>query len=70
MTSVTLPSRRKRSARAVIDGELVPLPARVELRIHPGGLKVFAPLALEEAVAENETGPAPAEEERGPDPVA
>lgn len=64
VTSVTLVfPRRKRTARAVIDGELVPLPAMVELRIHPGALKVFAPLALEEAV----TSPA---EERGSDFVS
>ncbi len=50
-TDVTLTFRhRKRTARAVIDGELIPLPARVDLKIHPGALKVFAPLALGEAV--------------------
>jgi diacylglycerol kinase family enzyme len=64
VTSVTLVfPRRKRTARAVIDGELVPLPAMVELRIHPGALKVFAPLALEEAVTS-------AAEERGSDFVS
>ncbi len=61
VTSVTLVfPKRKRSARAVIDGELVPLPPLVELRIHPGALKVFAPLALEEAVTPNGARAAPA----------
>lgn len=70
VTSVTLVfPRRKKTARAVIDGELVPLPASVELRIHPGALKVFAPLALAEAVSTNGSGPAP-EVERGPDVIA
>lgn len=35
--------RRKASASAVIDGELVPLEARVDLRIHAGALKVLVP---------------------------
>lgn len=43
--------RRKRTARAVIDGELVPLDLQVDLRTHPRALKVFAPLALGEAIA-------------------
>jgi diacylglycerol kinase family enzyme len=55
--------RRKTSARAVIDGELIPLAARVELRIHPGGLKVFAPAALAEA-------PRTSSEARGADVLA
>jgi diacylglycerol kinase family enzyme len=38
--------RLKKSAVAAIDGELVPLEARVELRLHPKGLKVFAPADL------------------------
>ncbi|HQZ11584.1 MAG TPA: diacylglycerol kinase family protein [Devosia sp.] len=64
VTSVTLMfPHRKRSAKAVIDGELVALPAKVELQVHPGALKVFAPLALEEAVTSSETGPAPATEQ-------
>jgi len=42
--------RRKRSARAVIDGELVPLEALVDLRIHPRALTVFAPHALADAL--------------------
>lgn len=51
VTEVTLRfPRRKKSARAVIDGELIPLEARVDLKIHPGALKVFAPEALAEAV--------------------
>jgi diacylglycerol kinase family enzyme len=44
--------RRKRSAQAVIDGELVPLEAEVDIIIHPGALKVVWPAALTaEAVA-------------------
>jgi diacylglycerol kinase family enzyme len=35
--------RRKASALAVIDGELIPLEKRVDLRIHAGGLKVVLP---------------------------
>lgn len=35
--------RRKASARAVIDGELVPLDREVDLRIHVGGLRVILP---------------------------
>lgn len=35
--------RRKSSARAVIDGELVPLPAEVRISIHPRGLRVIRP---------------------------
>jgi diacylglycerol kinase family enzyme len=37
--------RRSSSAMALIDGELTPLPPRVELRIHPGALRVVAPTA-------------------------
>lgn len=40
--------RRKSTALAVIDGELITLPARVDLRIHPGALKVLAPVAVDE----------------------
>lgn len=36
---------RKRNAHAVIDGELIPLAHVVELRIHPGGLKIVRPPA-------------------------
>lgn len=43
--------QRKSSALALIDGELAPLAARVELRIHPGALQVIAPLEQPEAVA-------------------
>jgi len=35
--------RRKASALAVIDGELIPLARQVDLRIHAGGLKVVLP---------------------------
>jgi len=35
--------RRKASAQAVLDGELIPLEQRVDLRIHAGGLKVIVP---------------------------
>ena len=34
---------RKADSVAVIDGELLRLPARVELKIHPGALKVVMP---------------------------
>lgn len=70
VTSVTLSfHKRKKTARAVIDGELVPLPARVTLRTHPGGLTVFAPQALAEVATPKDEGPVPGEE-RGPDVVA
>lgn len=35
--------RRKASALAVVDGELIPLEKRVDLRIHAGGLRVVVP---------------------------
>lgn len=35
--------KRKRSANAVIDGELIPLDERIELKIHPGALVVVVP---------------------------
>jgi diacylglycerol kinase family enzyme len=35
--------RRKSSAQAVIDGELVPLESKVEVVVHPGALKVLLP---------------------------
>lgn len=38
--------RRKASAQAVIDGELIPLDRQVDLRIHAGGLKVVLPGTL------------------------
>jgi len=41
--------RRKNSARAVIDGELIPLPQEVKITIHPRALRVFRPVR---AVAE------------------
>lgn len=34
---------RKHDAHAVIDGELIPLDAEVDLRVHPGALKVLMP---------------------------
>lgn len=34
---------RSRSARCVIDGELLPLPREIHIRIHPGALKILAP---------------------------
>lgn len=37
--------KRKRSARAVIDGELIKLDSRVEIKIHPRALKVIVPVA-------------------------
>lgn len=37
--------RRKHDARAVIDGELVPLPPEVRLQIHPRALRVVRPTA-------------------------
>jgi diacylglycerol kinase family enzyme len=43
--------RRKFSAQALIDGELSPLPSRVDLQIHPGGLKVVAPVEAPAMVA-------------------
>jgi diacylglycerol kinase family enzyme len=38
--------KRKRSAQAVIDGELIELEQQVDLRAHPGALKVVAPLVV------------------------
>jgi diacylglycerol kinase family enzyme len=35
--------RRKKSAKAVIDGELIPLDKRVELKLHHGALQVVVP---------------------------
>ena len=42
---------KKSSAQATIDGELVPLETRVDLKIHPGALKVIAPAAIVSAAA-------------------
>jgi diacylglycerol kinase family enzyme len=51
VTAVTLNFPRiKKSARAVIDGELIKLAPKVALRIHPKALNVFAPTALAAAV--------------------
>jgi diacylglycerol kinase family enzyme len=70
VTSVTLLfPRRKKTARAVIDGELIPLPAQVELRIHPRALQVFAPQRLGEFASRKDEGPAPVVA-RGPDAIA
>jgi diacylglycerol kinase family enzyme len=44
--------RRKSSAQAVIDGELIPLERTVDLRIHAGGLSVVVPAPKVEQVAE------------------
>lgn len=44
--------RLRAKAVAAIDGELVPLPKRVELRIHPHGLKVVMPPPPEPVVDE------------------
>lgn len=48
--TLTFP-RRKFSAQALIDGELVPLPSRVDLKIHPGALLVVAPVEVPALVA-------------------
>ncbi|HWU61200.1 MAG TPA: diacylglycerol kinase family protein [Ensifer sp.] len=37
--------RRTKTARCVLDGELMPLPQDIRICIHPGALKVFAPKA-------------------------
>lgn len=37
--------RRKKSAKAVIDGELIPLDQKVELKLHHGALQVIVPRA-------------------------
>jgi diacylglycerol kinase family enzyme len=44
--------RRKAGALAVIDGELIKLASRVDLRIHPGALKVVVPKVAGAAKAE------------------
>ncbi len=68
VTEVTLTfPRRKKSAKAVIDGELIPLEARIDLRTHPKALKVWAPLALAEVLAARQRDLAPVVAERGPD---
>jgi diacylglycerol kinase family enzyme len=52
ISEVTLTFPKKTSsALATIDGELVPLEARVNLKIHPGALKVVAPAAMVSAAA-------------------
>lgn len=49
--------RTKKSFRAVIDGELVPLERQVRLRIHAGALKVVAPASpVADISAANEKG--------------
>jgi diacylglycerol kinase family enzyme len=49
--------RRKRSANAVIDGELIPLDKRVELMVHRGALRVIVP-KIEAPVPQQNTEPA------------
>lgn len=44
-------ARRKRSAQAVIDGELIPLQSKVELKVLAGALQVVAPLETPETIA-------------------
>ena len=41
--------KRKRNARAVVDGELIKLDRSVTLKVHPGALKVLLPKATSEA---------------------
>jgi len=49
---LSFPQRRS-GAVAAIDGELMSLPRRVELRVHPGGLKVvLPPVAAEDEAAD------------------
>ena len=68
VTEVTLSfPRRKKSAKAVIDGELIALPQHVHLKVHPRALKVFAPQALAELGTVEKKNPAPVVAERGPD---
>jgi diacylglycerol kinase family enzyme len=43
--------RRKHSAKAIIDGELIDLEPQVRLKIHPGALQVMVPAAMAKAVA-------------------
>jgi diacylglycerol kinase family enzyme len=71
VTEVTLTfPRRKRSAQAVIDGELIPLEPHVHLETHPGALNVFAPQALAAFLAREAERPVPLAAERGPDALA
>jgi diacylglycerol kinase family enzyme len=49
--TLTFP-RLKKSAVAAIDGELIPLEKRVELRLEARGLKVFAPAVLARSLQE------------------
>lgn len=52
VSEVSLRFRHKKSsALATIDGELVPLESRVDLKIHPGALNVVAPAAAVSAAA-------------------
>lgn len=48
---------RKKSAKAVIDGELIALDKRVELKVHPGALQVIVP-KVETPAPEAEAEPA------------
>ncbi|MEX0955469.1 MAG: diacylglycerol kinase family protein [Rhizobiaceae bacterium] len=43
--------RHRRGANMILDGELLPLPREVDIRIHPGELKVLRPIAGEPAAA-------------------
>lgn len=45
--------RRKASALAVIDGELIPLEKQVNLKIHAGGLRVVLPALEKPAIEDN-----------------
>jgi diacylglycerol kinase family enzyme len=67
--TLTFP-RRKRSAKAVIDGELIPLEPRVHLQTHPGALRVFGPQALATFLAREAKRAVPLAAERGPDALA
>lgn len=46
--------RRKSSAQAVIDGELIDLRDRIDLKIHPGALMVVVPAVAKSAMLEAE----------------
>lgn len=51
--------QRTSSAMATIDGELVPLPERVEIKVHPGALRVVAPAAAAAESQEPQVGRGP-----------
>jgi diacylglycerol kinase family enzyme len=52
--------RKKANAAAVIDGELIRLPDRVDLKIHPGALQVLTPRGATVTVASRSAELAPA----------